>query len=110
MKSSKFASLFSIIIMSFLITPVVSADTGDIIDSFLYYSNACPGYANTVWVDADGIYNGATYGNYDTMVVFQTLTGKGVPDGEDGSFTKLWYLFTADKSVCGGGSLDRDDK
>jgi hypothetical protein len=82
------------------IVPAVCAyhNTGDLINDFLYYSNACKGYANAVWVDTDGIVNGATYGKYDTMVVFETVSGLGYPDSSGGE--PEFYFFTA--TQCSG--------
>jgi PKD repeat protein len=99
--------LLVLMIGVFVLVPGVCAyhNTGDLIDDFVYYSSACPGYGNAVWVDTDGIVNGATYGEYETMVVFETVSGEGYPDSF-GSYPDF-YFFTADKTNCGGGALDR---
>ena len=87
---------FMVYLMAALSFPIVSnaITRTDVIDDFLYYDIACPGYANIVWADADGIDNGhPTYGRYETLVVFATLTGEAYPVNE---FTPpgKWYYFT----------------
>lgn len=103
-KKTKFLSVMAFLVMMVCIafvTPGAAYTTDNIIDDLNdYASDACPPYANYVWVDTDGINNGPAYGIYDTIVVFQTITGDAGPD-------PFGYFFTADKTHCGGGFLDR---
>jgi hypothetical protein len=93
-----FVCLISVFI---LLQGVAMAVTGDVIDDFLFYGTACEGYANAVWADVDNIYNGTTYGNYETMVVFWTITAEAYPVNE---FTPpgKWYYLTPVDTQCGG--------
>ena len=76
--------------------------TDDVIDDFLYYSTACPGYANAVWADVDG------NGEYDTQVVFETVTGWGDPMADSYGPGK-WYFFAPQLTTgtCAQPTQDR---
>jgi hypothetical protein len=91
----------SLIFIFFLYQGAAVAATGDVIDNFQFSSTACKGYANAVWADVDGINNGETYGNYETMVVFWTITGEAYPVNESIPPGK-WYFFSPYDTHCGG--------
>lgn len=81
------------------------ADSGDVFDGFLTSvlgQVECAGYAGVVWVDVDGINNGATYGIYETQVVVQTITGEAWVEYEWGTPPTKWYFFSFIDVHCGG--------
>ncbi|MCH8060931.1 MAG: VWA domain-containing protein [Chloroflexi bacterium] len=72
--------------------------TGDVIDDFLPAATNdywCAGNAGAVWADVDGD------GNYETQVVFTTLTGEAEVIPESSGSGKR-YFFSFIDSHCGG--------
>ncbi|TFH38506.1 MAG: PEF-CTERM sorting domain-containing protein [ANME-2 cluster archaeon] len=85
-------------ILVFILISIVPIASADVIDDFIFFSNACEGYGNAVWADADGIENGPPYGIYDTMVVFQTITGEGNAYNSPG--VGMEYFFSGVSTIC----------
>ena len=100
-----------LLIMFGLVICVSAYDTGDLIQNFQYagHVHACAGSGVTVWVDTDGLDNGVPpYGIYDTMVVFQTITGEGARDYRSPPSSTWIYFFSAIK--CNYVATDPKDK
>ena len=77
------------------------AATGDVIDNFSFSTVACVGFAYAIQTDVDGVYNGDTYGDNETMVVFETITGEAYPVSES-TTPGLWYFLSPIETYCSG--------